>query len=125
MGWKRNVGIGVAGLLGLSVIGAALGGGGKGSPAPAAESQSQAADATPAANDPGISATEFTAIQTGMTQDEVAGIVGSPGEVISENDLAGTRTVMVQWDGESGFGANANAMFQNGKLIQKSQFGLE
>jgi hypothetical protein len=29
MGWKRNVGIGVAGLFGLSVIGAALGGGAK------------------------------------------------------------------------------------------------
>jgi hypothetical protein len=123
MGWKRNVGIGVAGLLGLSVIGAALGGGGKDAPAPASGDQAEAS--APAANDPGISATEFTAIQTGMTQDEVTAIVGSAGEVISENDLGGTRTVMVKWDGESGFGANANAMFQNGKLIQKSQFGLE
>ena len=76
-------------------------------------------------NDPGISAEEFAAIKTGMTHDEVTAIVGSPGELLSENEIAGTRTVMVQWNGERGFGANANAMFQNGKLIQKSQFGLE
>jgi hypothetical protein len=79
----------------------------------------------PEVNDPGITAAEFSAIQTGMSPDEVAAIVGSPGEVISESDVAGYRTVMVQWDGETGFGANANAMFQNGRLIQKSQFGLE
>lgn len=77
------------------------------------------------ANDPGISKAEFQAIQTGMSPDEIAAIVGSPGELISENEMAGTRTIMVQWEGESGFGANANAMFQNDKLIQKSQFGLE
>ncbi|RKF23598.1 hypothetical protein D6851_02465 [Altericroceibacterium spongiae] len=60
-----------------------------------------------------------------MTPSEVEAIVGSPGEVISENELGGIRTIMVQWDGENGFGANANAMFQDGKLIQKSQFGLK
>ncbi|MBX7496791.1 hypothetical protein K3172_13070 [Qipengyuania sp. 6B39] len=83
------------------------------------------ADAGAGGNDPGISKAEFDAIQAGMSQEEVTGIVGSAGEVISENEMAGTRTVMVQWEGESGPMGNANAMFQNGKLIQKSQFGLE
>lgn len=78
-----------------------------------------------AGNDPGISASEFAAMQTGMTPEEVTAIVGSAGTVMSESDLGGIRTVMVQWEGESGLGANANAMFQNGKLIQKAQFGLE
>jgi hypothetical protein len=123
--------VGVGGLFALGVIGALAGGGGAGdgppapgaAPSPAASASSAAPE--PAANDPGISAAEFKAIATGMTQAEVTAIVGSPGEVISENELAGIRTVMVKWDGESGFGANANAMFQNGKLVQKSQFGLE
>lgn len=30
---------------------------------------------------------------------------------------------MYQWGG--GFGANMNAIFQNGKLVQKAQFGLK
>ncbi len=130
MGWKKNVGIGAGVLLGLGVLGAALGdpedkqagsgAGAAGAPAPLAD-----APPAPPANDPGISASEFKALQTGMTQAEATAIVGSEGEVISENEIAGTRTVMVQWEGESGFGANANAMFQNGKLIQKSQFGLK
>lgn len=125
MGWKRNVGIGVGVLFGLSVVGAALG-----DPAKPGPARADAVPAAPApeeapANDPGISAAEFGALRTGMTQAEVTAVVGSGGEVISENEMAGIRTVMVQWDGESGFGANANAMFQDGKLIQKSQFGLE
>jgi hypothetical protein len=126
-GCFKVAGIGVLALVGLGVIGALAGGGDK-APAPGAASSaapSEEAAPAPEANDPGISAAEFQAIQTGMTPEEVTAIVGSPGEVISENALAGTRTVMVQWQGESGFGANANAMFQNGKLIQKSQFGLE
>ncbi len=127
-GCLKVAGIGVIALIGLGVIGALAGGGDKppaagAAPSPAASASPAAPE--PAANDPGISAAEFKAIATGMTQAEVTAIVGSPGEVISENELAGTRTVMVKWDGESGFGANANAMFQNGKLIQKSQFGLE
>ncbi len=119
-GCLKVAGIGLVALLGLGVIGALAGGGDK---APAADGE--AAPPPAEANDPGISSAEFQAIKTGMTPAEVTAIVGSPGEVISENELAGTRTVMVQWQGESGFGANANAMFQNGKLIQKSQFGLE
>lgn len=128
MGWKKNVGIGVGVLFGLGVIGAAFGEPEDKQAAmaePSAPDADAAMDDAPPENDPGISAAEFKELQTGMTQAEVSAIVGSEGEVISENEIAGTRTVMVQWDGESGFGANANAMFQNGKLMQKSQFGLE
>lgn len=130
MGWKKNVGIGAGVLFGLGVIGAALGDpedkqAGAGPDAAGAPAPSEQAPPAPPANDPGISASEFKALQTGMTQAQASAIVGSEGEVISENEIAGTRTVMVQWEGETGFGANANAMFQNGKLIQKSQFGLE
>jgi hypothetical protein len=31
---------------------------------------------------------------------------------------------MYRWDGAGMLGANLNAMFQNGKLVTKAQFGL-
>ena len=78
-------------------------------------------------NDPGISKKEFDQLQSGMSYEEVVKIIGSEGEVLSESGNEGEdlHTVMYQWDGESGWGANANAMFQGGKLNTKSQFGLE
>ena len=69
-------------------------------PAPAPE--------TPA-NDPGMSMAEFDAITEGMTREQVTAIVGSEGEILSESNIADYETVMVTWEGESGFGANANA----------------
>lgn len=48
-----------------------------------------------ASNDLGTSTVEFEAIKTGMSQKDVAKGVGSAGEVISENELAGIHTSMV------------------------------
>ena len=50
----------------------------------------------------------------------------APASFSSENDIAGIHTAMYMWEGsnDAGFGANANAMFQNDALISKSQFGL-
>lgn len=78
-------------------------------------------------NDPAISKEEFDKIQSGMSYDEVVAVIGGEGEVMSESGSEGedAHTVMYTWDGESGLGANANAMFQGGKLINKAQFGLE
>ncbi|WP_259345493.1 DUF3862 domain-containing protein [Priestia aryabhattai] len=80
-------------------------------------------------NDPGISKAEFDKIQNGMSYEEVVQIIGGEGELNSESGAKGDQyyTVMYTWNGESGFGANANAMFQGNpaKLQNKSQFGLE
>lgn len=78
-------------------------------------------------NKPGISKAEFDQIQNGMSYEEVKNIIGSDGEVLSESGQAGQQfhTIMYKWDGEKGFGANANFMFQEGKLQNKSQFGLK
>lgn len=126
MGWKRSTGIAGGALFALVLVvvvagepDAAKNGGNN---VPAAEN---ATNRSAPVNDAGISAAEFAALRTGMTLGEVVEIVGSQGEVLSESELSGIRTVMVKWNGEIGFGANANAMFQNDKLIQKSQFGLE
>jgi hypothetical protein len=72
----------------------------------------------------GVTLANFNRIREGMSYQEVVSILGSPGELTASSDVAGIKTVMYQWEGES-FGANMNAMFQNGKLVTKAQFGLE
>ena len=69
-----------------------------------------------------ITLAEFSALETGMSYDEAVSVLGKPGTEISVNEIAGTRTVMYQWDAESG--ANMNAIFQNDQLITKAQMGL-
>jgi hypothetical protein len=73
---------------------------------------------------------EFRRIQNGMSYQQVCNIIGSEGELLSENFMEGVpgvmasiHTEMFMWQGE-GLG-NMNAMFQNDKLMQKSQFGLK
>lgn len=76
-------------------------------------------------NSPKISMEEFNALQTGMTYEEAVAIIGGEGELSSQVDVAGYDTKMYMWEGEGGFGANANATFQNNSLTSKAQFGLE
>lgn len=73
----------------------------------------------------GITKAEFEQVQNGMSYDEVKGIIGSEGELQSESEVAGYKTVMYMFKGESGIGANATMMFQNNELTSKSQFGLK
>lgn len=144
--------LGFIALIVLGAIGAALGGGDddkkeKASTEPKQETQAPATKEEPKKeevkkeepkkeepkkeeapkNKPGISKAEFDQIQNGMSYDEVKVIIGSDGEVLSETGQAGDQfhTIMYKWDGEKGFGANANFMFQEGKLQNKSQFGLK
>lgn len=81
----------------------------------------------PPANTPTISKAEFDQIKNGMTYEQVVAIIGGPGELMSEVGSSGSEyyTVMYMWDGDGGWGANANAMFQGGKLQSKAQFGLK
>lgn len=78
-------------------------------------------------NEPTISKAEFDQIKNGMSYEEVTAIIGGPGEVLSETGSEGEQfhTVMYMYEGEGKLGANANMMFQEGKLISKAQFGLE
>lgn len=73
----------------------------------------------------GVNMENYKKLQTGMSYEEVVSILGKQGEEMSSNDIGGYRTIMYKWDGDTGFGANMNAMFQNGELIQKAQFGLK
>ncbi len=67
---------------------------------------------------------EFNQIQTGMSHDQVAGIVGGPGTLSVSSDIAGYHDEIWMWSGCSGLGANTNAEFQNDALQTKAQFGL-
>lgn len=69
---------------------------------------------------------KFNQVSTGMSKSEVLSILGDDTTVISENEFGqGTdfhvHTQMLQW--QSGF-KTVHIMFQNGKVVQKSQFGL-
>src|SRR5690242_11917409 len=80
------------------------------------------------ADSPGVTMANYSRLKTGMTYSQVVNILGKEGTELSSSEIAGIKTIMYQWygDGLTGnvFGANMNVMFQNGKLVQKAQFGL-
>ncbi|MGM0823019.1 MAG: DUF3862 domain-containing protein [Pseudomonadota bacterium] len=71
-----------------------------------------------------VTKSEFLLLEMGMSYHQVVNTIGPPDQELSRTEMAGYTTVMYMWRGKGGFGANMNAMFQNGKLISKSQFGL-
>ena len=71
---------------------------------------------------PTITRAKYESIQEGMSYSQVRGIIGEAGEELSRSDIAGYTTVMYSWKNSNG--SNMNAMFQNGKLVNKAQFGL-
>jgi len=93
--------------------------------APSAQSVSATADAAEpetAEVDDTVTAAEYEQLRTGMSYKQAAKIVGFEGEEMSSSDLAGYQTVMVAW--KNADGSNMNAMFQNGRMVTKAQFGL-
>ena len=75
-----------------------------------------------------ITLDEFNQIRNGMEYQEVFDIIGGRGELLSDVDLGfGDEyyTATYSWVGEGSLGANANVMFQGGKVVSKAQFGLE
>ena len=71
----------------------------------------------------GITEEEFDSIETGMSYDEVVAIIGEDGTNISESEVAGINTVIYEWTSSEIWG-NANITFQNGKVVNKAQFGV-
>jgi len=75
-------------------------------------------------NSSGVTLDQYKSLQLGMSEQKVVEMIGT-GNEISRNEIAGYITSMYEWEGKGSLGANMNLMFQNGILIQKSQFGLE
>ena len=72
----------------------------------------------------GISMTSYQRISSGMSYEEVRGIIGESGEELSRVDIEGAPlTIMYMW--ASADGSNMNVMFQGNKVVQKAQFGLK
>jgi hypothetical protein len=70
-----------------------------------------------------INLAKFKDIRSGMTYAQAELVIESPGEEQSRTDLAGYNTVIYAWRNDDG--SNAILMFQNNKLVSKSQFGLK
>ncbi len=81
-------------------------------------------EATPEPAENEITMEKFNRLKTGMSYKEAVEILGAEGEVLSESEIGGTKTVMYSWAGSS-FASSMNAMFQNNKLISKAQMGLK
>lgn len=69
-----------------------------------------------------IDADKFAKIENGMTYDEVVSIIGSEGSEQSTNEIGGIKTTMYEWESD-GWGV-ATITFQNGKVTNKTQFGV-
>lgn len=78
---------------------------------------------TPSKEVNGLTEEKYNAIETGMTYAEVVSIIGEDGINISESEFAGIKTVMYEWKSAESWG-NANITFQDGKVINKAQFGV-
>lgn len=65
---------------------------------------------------------KYNQIAEGMSYVRVQLILGASGEEMSRATISDTTTIMYLWKNPDG--SNMNAMFQNGQLIAKAQFGL-
>jgi hypothetical protein len=86
------------------------------------DSSSLSTPSAPQAIPPIVTRQKYNQITEGMSYSDVVEIIGTVGEELSSNAIAGYITVMYQW--ENSDGSNMNAMFQNDKLITKAQIGL-
>ncbi len=69
---------------------------------------------------------DYNKIQKGMDYKQVAAIIGSPGENAGDFKDGGGTITLYRWTGKSDEGEwTLSAKFQNGKLADKSQFGLK
>lgn len=78
--------------------------------------------ASPAPTRPAVTAAAFASIREGMTYAEVQRLIGAPGVELSRLSIAGYTTVIYMWSNADG--SNMNAVFRNGDLVAKAQFGL-
>lgn len=70
-----------------------------------------------------VTRAKYDRVENGMSYEKVVVILGNAGDPVSTNQLIGAMTVMYVW--RNADGSSMNAMFENGKLIQKAQFDLK
>ena len=67
---------------------------------------------------------KFNQIEPGMSYEEVVDIMKSEGTVFSESEVMNVNTIIYVWYAKNGI-ANMNVTFTDGKVISKTQLGLE
>ena len=71
-----------------------------------------------------VSVAQFAQLHVGMTYAEAIAVIGCAGDVMVDQSAGQPPTMMYGWQGHGIPGANMNAMFQDGRLIMKRQFGI-
>ena len=71
-----------------------------------------------------ISLEQYNSIETGMSYDDVVGLLGGEGTLLSDTNISNSTSQIYQWSGSS-LGSNATITFSDGKVMSKAQFGLE
>lgn len=69
-----------------------------------------------------VTLAEYNQLATGMSYEQACKVLDGKGVELSRNEIGDIVTVMYAWQNPDG--SNMNAMFQDGGLIQKAQFGL-
>ncbi len=114
----KSVWIGFACAIGMIAILSIVGGDSSGGGGGLGEAIREAAESTRI-----ITADEFARLQDGMTYAQAVQIVGSRGRR-EQPDIAGRDHDDHVFRGPNDDFSNANAMFQDGRLVSKAQFGL-
>lgn len=87
------------------------------------KAQEASGELPPAAGDDCPSMAQYQSVQTGMTRDQVVGVLGA-GEQAVEQNFAGITGEILEWKcGIPNVGVLI-VQFQNGRVVQKSQQGL-
>lgn len=92
--------------------------------APRARSSRAASTQVPSRSS-GVSMASFNQLRDGMSHKQVVEILGSEGEMVSSSNVAGIKTIMYKWESRSSSYSAMSVMFQNGRLVMKSQYGLD
>jgi hypothetical protein len=83
-------------------------------------SPSSSSSSTPSAK---ITLSQYNQVKDGMSYSQVAAILGAQGKPVSDSKFGSVKTEAYSWDG--GNFASVSIIFQNNKVVSKSQFGLE
>ncbi|MCD9187366.1 MAG: DUF3862 domain-containing protein [Pyrinomonadaceae bacterium] len=80
--------------------------------------------ATPAAKEnAGISMDKYNQLKNGMSYKQAVAVMGSEGEEMSSSEIGNYKTVSYKWSGDNF--QFVFAVFQNDKMLSKSQSGLK
>jgi hypothetical protein len=72
-----------------------------------------------------VSSSEYDAIDTGMTHDQVKSIIGNYGQLRFRTVYHGSKVEIYDWFAQNSATANVRIVFENNLVAAKKQIGLE